>query len=142
MLTLRERWRVLEVIGFYSSLNLFPTKVDLQAWTLVPTGYTTTWKAMASKLAYPLLALGSMYKVLSLLYTLLFLGDTSFHQLMVHAEVAGAQSLATFWYYMLQIKHPAEYCRYVKMTLTGNISEGNIIERFITTLSLLIFMSV
>ena len=126
MLTLRERWRVLEVIGFYSNLNLFPTKVDLQAWALVPAGYTTKWKKMVSKLSYPLLVLGSLYKILSLLYTLFFLEDTLFHQLMVHAEVAMAQSLAIFWYCTLQIKYPAEYCQYVKMTLTGNISEGNI----------------
>ena len=125
MLTLRERYRVLSILRFYSKLNLFPTQVDTQAWTLVPAKYTTvTWNGMASKLFFPLMVLGVVYKSLSLLYSLVFLGDTPFHQLMIHVVVASAQWLVVFWFYNLQIKYPAQYGRYMKMTLTGNISGG------------------
>ena len=125
MLTLGNRQRVLQIIRVCSNLNLFPTQVDLQTWTLVSASYTEKWKAIVSKLPYPLLVLGSIYKTLSLLYTLLFfLKDTRFYKLLIHAELAGSQWLVTFWYYILQIRYPAEYGQYVKMTLTGNISGG------------------
>ena len=125
MLTVRQRQRVLEIIQFCSSVNLFPTQVELQTWTLVRASSDAKWKARASKLPCLLLVLGSVYKVLSLLYTLFFLRDAPFRQLMIHAEQAGVQWLVTFWYYILQVRCPAEYSQYVKITLTGNISRGN-----------------
>ena len=125
MLTLEERQGVLKHLWFFSTLSLFPTRVDLQTGTLVPASYTTKWQAMASPLPYILLILATMYKNLSLLYSLLFISDPPFHQILIHWVIAGVPSLTTIWYYMLHYKYPAEYGRFVEMTICGNISGGN-----------------
>ena len=133
MLTFEERQGVLKQLWFYSKLNLFPTRVNLKACTVVPANYTAKWRVMASPLLYLLLILGTVYKNLSLLYSLLFLSDPPFHQLMFHAVMAGVQSLTTIWYYMLQYKYPAEYSHWATMTLSGNISGGNYYDGKIKT---------
>ena len=75
-------------------------------------------------LYYALLVLNSMYNVLSVAFSLFFLQGIPLHQIMIHADIARIALLLVFWYYMIRIKYPDEYARFVQMTRTGNISGG------------------
>ena len=113
MLNTAERFEVLRMIRFWCKVGLFPIKVNLATWELLPV--RAKWRC---HFWFFLLALHALYKLVGLAYWLKV--GIPLHQAVVHAVLAIAAPVYSYWYYVLYIKYPHLFGVYLNMTLTGN----------------------
>ena len=123
MLTVRERQGVLTWFRRFCAVDVFPVQVDIQGWKVQP-GSSTKARSWASKAWYALFVAHSLFKILNLLYTLLFLRGIPLHQLIIQGVLASAAAAIVLWYYILYVKYADENAALVRMTLTGTITGG------------------
>lgn len=62
-----------------------------------------------------------LYKAGSLAHAYFFVPDVQMHQLLIHAIMAGAPTMYSFWYYVAYVRDPAVFAGYLRMTLLKNI---------------------
>ena len=123
MLSLKERQAVLKWFRRFCTVDLFPVQVDIKGWKVQP-GCSTRARSWASKASYALYLAHSLYKVLSLVYTLLFLRGVPLHQMIIHGVMASAAVNYGLWYFILYVKYVDENAAVLRMTLTGAITGG------------------
>ena len=123
MLSLKERHKVLGFLRYCSICCPLPITVDLESGD-VRDGSGSKWKAWVSTGSYVLFLSHVLYKVLSLLYTLLYFADTPQHQKMVHFIVVSPSVLMAYWYYLLFIKYSNVNAGFMKITLDESMMRG------------------
>ena len=125
MLTLKERQEILNWYRRFSTFDLFPVQVEVEGWKVRP-GSSTKARSWASKSWYALFVVDSFYKILNLLYTLLFLRGIPLHQLIIQGLLAIGGAGIVLWYYILYVRFADENAVLVQMTLTGAVAGGMI----------------
>ena len=123
MLTVRERQGVLKWFRHFCAVDLFPVQVNIQGWKVQP-GSSTKTRAWASKTWYALFVAHCLYKVLNLLYTLLYFRGITLYELVIQGVLAGGGAGIVLWYYILYVRFGDENAALVRMTLTGAITGG------------------
>ena len=123
MLNLKEKREVFKWFRRFSTVDIFPEQVDVQAWKVWPSN-STKLRSWASKAWYSLFVVHSLFKVLGLLHALLFLRGVPLHQVIIHGVLASTAMDYVLWYYVLYIKYADENAALIRMTLTGIIGGG------------------
>ena len=123
MLNEQERHDVLVSTKYLYAVCLFPCKIDLKTFKIDPR-CTTKWTTLLLKVLYVLHLAHCAFKIASLAINLLSSERLPLHQAMLHAGLAGASALYTFWYYLLHVKYSDINSDFVTMTLKGDHAEG------------------
>ena len=118
MLNKGERFKVLKFFRVCSIVGQLPVEVDLTNWQIRAPPIK---KRCVSAILYSFLLLHTLYKAGTLVHAYFCVPDAQLHQLLIHAVVAAATTLYSYWYYVAYIQDPALFAAYFKMTLLGNI---------------------
>ena len=118
MLNKSERYKVLKTWKHFSVLGPLPVEVDLTNWRLKVPKIRKLWISVVS---YILFGLHSLLVTSSLVYNFLFVPDLQLHQVMIHAVIAFASVMSTFWYYLVYAQDPGLFAKYAELTLVGNV---------------------
>ena len=104
MLSFKERKRILQLLSFFTTVTPLPIEVNARAAKATP-GAESKWKAWACKIAHSLFLLNSLYKNFMLIYSVFILRDVPLYQIMIHAILASACAIFSYWYYVECIEH-------------------------------------
>ena len=120
MLSFKERQNVLAVLRYFTIVNRFPARVEVQHWTVRP-GTGKRWKDWLSKGWFALFTLHALYKILTLLHVFLFVPATPLYQIIIHSLMTAGSVTFGLWYYILYIEYADEFATLIRTTLRGNI---------------------
>ena len=121
MLNFEEREKILHFLRYCYRLNLCPTEVDTQAWKLRP-GMRTRRKAFICSASYGFFLLHVLYKVLSLVHSVLILTGIPLPQILIHAMIAVVGLMAAFFHWVIHLKFAHVNTSFVRITLTGSLT--------------------
>lgn len=128
MLNEKERHKVLTFLSYFYTVGMFPFEVDVASWELRP-GVQSIWKKLASTVSFGTFLVHTLFKNLSLLYTLAFLPQTPLYQVIIHSWLALGSAMLSFWYYVLFIQYPGISATFMRMTLTATPAGGEYLAR-------------
>ena len=134
MLTARDRYSVLTSFRHVCNFNQFPMEVTPHIWDVRP-GRDKKWKLWACKVSYALFVAHASYKFFRLLNIFFFLHGVPLHQVIIHGVLAADGITFVFWHYSLYYTNADLNAVYVRMTLAGNISGGNVIRDYSNVMS-------
>ena len=126
MLSLQERRQVLVFIGYSCKARLLPAQVSTQNWELRTHFHFAGQSGWIAKVSYALFLFQALYKILSLVYILIFIRGVPLHQIMIHTVLAIDYGTFSYWYYVLYIQHPDLYAQLLQITLTGNTGQSKV----------------
>ena len=70
----------------------------------------------------------TVYKNLSLLYSVVSGQDTALYQMVIHMIMAAASATVSLWYYVLYIQYPGTYAAFAGMTLKATVTGSKCIQ--------------